>query len=309
MNADRLREFYERAGYRVATTSDANWYVPGGRVWRNFPCGATIAPSPDDIGRLCRDKGIIGVEWGNSRGIGAPSGVWSLRDRSYGADSVQRQFRQQMLHALERESVREIGFGELERVGAKANRDTAVRLGHDVHHLTDATRWRKLCEAGRQTAGAGAFATFGSDGLTAYLVCFIAGDTCYGLIAASVDAARRAGSAHALYFTYAQTSIRRPGVERVTLGVQSLPPVPGVDRMKRHAGFRLESFHLAIALRPAVRSLVASPIGALGIEAGRRLLGSHPAVRRADALRAILVATDDAGAGRPPPTPVDPTRT
>src|SRR3954447_12173874 len=94
VTVDRMREFYERAGYRVTTTKAGHWYVPGSRGWKNFPCGQTIAPSADEVAALARRQGMLGVEFFNARGIGVQSGLWMLRDPSYGAHSLRRQFRQ-----------------------------------------------------------------------------------------------------------------------------------------------------------------------------------------------------------------------
>jgi len=296
-----MLEFYERAGYRVTTTPGAYWYVPGGRVWKNFPCGHTIAPSADEIAALARRRGMLGVEFFNARGIGVRSGLWMMRDQFYGLHSLQRQFRQHVERALEREQVREIAFGDLFRLGALANGESLARLGRDPHHLSDPQRWRRLCEAGAATPGAGALASFDAHGtLTAYLIHFVAGTTCYGLISQSVDAARHAGSNHALYFTYTHTMIRRPGIVAVSIGLQSTPPLVDVDRMKRHAGYRLESFDVAVVVRPAARVLLTSAAARLAIRAGVRVLGRTAALRRAEALREMIRATGD-GTGGPTP--------
>jgi hypothetical protein len=65
-----MRDFYERAGYRVATTAGADWYVPGQRVCKSFPCGKAVAPAAEEVAELCRRKAIVGVEFCSARGIG-----------------------------------------------------------------------------------------------------------------------------------------------------------------------------------------------------------------------------------------------
>jgi hypothetical protein len=293
VNVEGMREFYERAGYRVATTAHADWYVPGNRIYRNFPCGRTVVPTPEEIAQLCRHKGILGVEFGNARGIGVGSGVWKARDPAYGLDSLQRQFRQQLQRAQEREHVREIGFDELARLASAANLESLARLGLADRRLAEPARWRRICQAGAATPGAGAFATFGPDGLTAYLIHFTVDDTCYGLISKSRDVARHSGANHLLYFTYTQAMLRRPGIAAVSLGVQSVPPLAGVDRMKRHAGYLLEPFALAVYLRPGARRLVTGAAGALALRVGERIFARSDAIRRARALRHMIQATAD----------------
>ncbi|MGZ8268680.1 MAG: hypothetical protein ACXW20_13610 [Burkholderiales bacterium] len=293
MNADRMYEFFERAGYRVARTPSADWYVPGDRVYKNFPYGTAVVPSRGEVARLCRQGGVIGVEFHNDSGVGVASGIWVMRDPSYGLHSLQRQFRQRLLRTLEIEEVRPVGFDELFERGAAANRESLVRLRYTDRHLSHPAMWRRLCAAGEKTPGAGAFASFGPRGLTSYLVYFIVGDTCYGLISKSLDAARASGSNNALYFTYTQTMIRRPGISAVAIGAQVVPPLAGLDRIKRHAGYRLQACHVAVFLRPAARALVASAAGGLAMRIGARLLGPSSALERAQALRTMVRATDE----------------
>jgi hypothetical protein len=293
MSADSMRDFYERAGYRVASTRSADWYVPGDCVYKSFPYGKAVLPAEDETAALCRHRGIIGVEFHNNHEIGVASGFWVVRDPSYGMHSLQRQFRQRLLRTLETEAVRPLGFDELFRLGARANSESLARLGYSDRHLSDPAMWRRLCKAGEQTPGAGAFASFGPQGLTAYLIYFIAGDTCYGLISKSLDTARASGSNHAVYFTYTQAMIRHPGIAAVSIGAQAVPPLTGLDRIKRHAGYRLQPCSVAVFLRPAARVLVSSAAGGLAMRIGARLFGPTTALSRAQALRAMVHATDE----------------
>jgi len=291
VNADRLREFYERAGFRVAHTSSADWYVPGKRVYRSFPAGCAIAPAAQEIAELSHHPGILGVEFVNASGLGVPSGLWVLRDSSYDLHSLQRQFRQHVVQALSRESVHEIGFDELFRLGMSANLDTLRRQRRQDRHFSDPALWRRLCDAGKRTEGAGVFASIGSQGLSAYLVYFIVGDTCHGLFSKSRSQAPNAGSNHSLYFTYSRTMIRRSNLSVVTTGPQSIPPIETIDRFKRHAGYHLETHHFAVFLRPRVRGLLLCNAVGVALRAGERLFGSTEIIRRAHAVRHAVRAT------------------
>ena len=291
MNVDLLREFYERAGFRVARTASAGWYVPGRRVYRSFPAGHAIAPAEDEILELSHHSGIFGIEFVNASGVGVPSGLWVLRKSSYDWHSLQRQFRQHVVRALSHESVHEIGFDELFRLGMSANLDTLRRQKRQDRHFSDPALWRRLCDAGKRTRGAGVFASMRSEGLSAYLVYFIVGDTCHGLFSKSRNQARNAGSNHALYFIYSRTMIRRSEISMITTGPQAIPPDAMIGRFKRHAGYHLEPYHFAVFLRPRVSTLLLSgPVGTL-IRAGERLFGSREILRRAHALRYAVRAT------------------
>jgi hypothetical protein len=297
MNAQRMLEFYERAGYPVAKTSNAYWYVPGRRFYKNFPCGAAITPSREELSDLSHHRGILGAEFFNRDGIGVPSGLWMMRDSTYDLHSVQRQFRQHLVPALEREQVREISFADLAAQATAANLETLGRQHHADAHIADPAMWRRLCNAGAHVPGAGVFASFSAHRLMAYLIYFVVDGTCYGLISKSIDEARHTGSNHALYFTYTRTMIRRAEITAVTLGLQSIPPIEGVDRMKRHAGHSLEPFHVAVSLRPFARALIGGRVGAIALRAAERILGSTDEIQRTRALHSILAATESASRG------------
>jgi len=293
MNADHMREFFARAGYRVARTASADWYVPGDSVYKSFPYGRMALPPTGETAPLVRQRGIIGVEFPNDVGIGVASGFWVMRDPAYGMHSLQRQFRQRLIRALAAETVRPVGFDELARLGVDANRQSLIRLRYVDRHLADPALWQRLCAAGQRTPGAGAFASFGPQGLTSYLIHFIVNGTCYGLISKSIDAARKRGSNLALYYTYTREMIRHPGIDAVSIGAQAVPSLAELDRIKRHAGYTLQPCAVAVVLRPAARALVASVAGGLAMRLGARVFGPREFFNRAQALRAMVRTTDE----------------
>lgn len=287
-----MREFYERARFPVAATASAEWLVPGDRVWRSFPCGRTVAPGDDEIDELRRRPGIAAVEWFNDAGVGVETGIWVVRDPAYDEHRVRRTYRQRLHRALESETVEQIEFADLHRLGRRANEETLARQRKRNPHLTDPVLWRALCEAGRATPGAGALATLGPEGLTAYLLFFVLDGVAHGLISKSLDVARERGSNHLLYFTYARTLVRREGIRAVSIGARAVPPLEGVDRMKRHAGYELERSHLAVVLAPLAGALLGNRLAPLVLRAGQRVLGPGDPLDRAEALRAAAAATE-----------------
>jgi hypothetical protein len=285
MNLEGLREFYRLAGFRVARSSTADYLVPGSRLYHGFPIGPKPLPAADEIAALCHHPGILGVEVINDHAIGVPGGLWAVRDRSYGMRSLQRQFRQHVERAQATQTVREIGFDDLYRLGLESNRETLRRQHRDDLYFSSDRRWRQLCDAGRQSPGAGVFATFAAGELTAYMVYFIVGDTCYGLFSKSRTEARKTGANHLLYFTYTQTMIRRPGLAGVTAGLQTMPPLATVDRFKRHAGYALEPHHTAVFVRPWFRELLQSRLADAALRVSARWLGPTEGISRVKAVR------------------------
>ena len=296
MNIEGLRQFYRLAGFRVARTSTADYLVPGNRIYHGFPIGPMPPPTPDEIAALCHHPGILGVEVINDRALGVPGGLWTQRDRSYGMQSLQRQFRQHVERAETTQTVREIDFDDLHRLGLECNRETLRRQHRDDLYFSTDQRWRQLCDAGRKSPGAGVFATFAGGELTTYMVYFIVGDTCYGLFSKSRNQARNTGANHLLYFVYTHTMIRRPSIVAVTTGLQTMPPLATVDRFKRHAGYTLEPHHTAVFLRPWFRELLQSRLAAAALQVSACLLGETDAIRRVRAVReAARVRMSDMG--------------
>jgi hypothetical protein len=285
MNIEGLREFYRLAGFRVASTSTADYLVPGSHLYQGFPIGPMPLPAAEEIAALCHHSGILGVEVINDRGVGVPGGLWARRDPSYGERSLQRQFRQHVEHAKSTQTVREIDFDDLYRWGLESNRETLRRQQRDDLYFSSHQRWKQLCDAGRRSSGAGVFATFSADELTTYMVYFIVGDTCYGLFSKSRTQARKTGANHLLYFIYTQTMLRRPGITGVTAGLQTIPPLDTVDRFKRHAGYSLEPHHTGVFLRPWFRGLLQSRLADAGLRLSARLLGPKQGLSRIQAVR------------------------
>jgi hypothetical protein len=285
MNIDGLREFYHLAGFRLARTSTADYLVPASRLYHGFPIGPRPLPAPDEIAALCHHKGILGVEVINDRGLGVPGGLWAQRNRSYGMRSLQRQFRQHVERASATQIARETDFDDLYRLGLACNRETLRRQNRDDPYFSNDRSWRRLCDAGRRSPGAGVFATFAGGEFTAYMLYFIVDHTCYGLFSKSLDRARQTGANHLLYFHYTQTMIGRPGMTGVTAGLQTMPPMTAVDRFKWHAGYSLEPHHTAVFLRPWFRGLLQSALTSALLRSATHLLGSKDGIGRVQAVR------------------------
>jgi hypothetical protein len=285
MNIEGLREFYRLAGFRVASTSTADYLVPGGPLYHGFPIAPPVPPPPEEIIALCHHRGILGVRVVNDRGVGVPGGLWAQRDRAYGMRSLQRQFRQHVEQAQATQTVREIDFDDLFRLGLESNRETLRRQHRDDVYFSSDQRWRQLCDAGRQSPGAGVFATFSAEELTSYMVYFIVGDTCYGLFSKSRTQTRKTGANHLLYFNYTQTMIRRPGIVAVTAGLQTIPPLETVDRFKRHAGYKLEPLHTAVFFRPWFQTLLQTRLAGAALRLSGRFQARAEAAARMNAVR------------------------
>lgn len=294
MNAEALAAFYERAGFDVRRTPHALWQAaPGRRLYRSLPIDRPVRPDASDEERIFRHGAALGIEFTTEPGRGAASSHFVVRDPGYGLHSLKRQFRQHVRRGLERCVVREIDFGDLERHGAAANRASLARQARAVPHLLDPRLWRRYCDAGRRTPGAGVLASFTDGILAAYLVFFRVDDVVHGLQMMSRTDLWAHRPNHLLYYSFAHAMIRRWGVQAVSVGLGSLPPAPERDRFKRAAGFAAEPCAIGIRLRPWAHRFarVRAPDWALG--AAARLLGTRVGAARARSILTAARATAD----------------
>lgn len=279
MNADYLAQFYETIGYKVIRTESSYWYSASKRIYRSLPADRVLDPSEEELQGLFRRYRLLGVQFPNRRKGGWESSLFVVRDRNYGLHSLQRQFRQHVKKGLEQCEVREIDFDELHGVGMPVNIDAMARREYTIHHFVTPKLWRRFCDAGKGTPGAGALGSFVQGKLASYLVYFIVDKTCHGLHMMSRTDMRGYRPNHLLYYTFTRGMITRKGIELVTTGLQSIPSLGQVDQFKRHAGYQQEPYYISVVLRPLANLLLLNSVTSLVLNSGGRMVGRLPLLR------------------------------
>lgn len=225
MNADYLAQFYETAGYKVIRTKSSYWYSVSQHIYQSLPPNRLIDPSEEELQELFRRSRLLGVQFPCLRNAGTEAGFFVVRDKCYGLHSMQRQFRQHVQKGMKHCEVREIDFDDLYRYGMPVNLDTMARRNYKIPRFTDLKLWRRFCDAGKNTPGAGVKGSFVQGKLASYLIYFIADKTCHGMYLMSWADMRAYCPNHALYYAYTKELISREGIEAVTTGLQAIPPL------------------------------------------------------------------------------------
>ena len=284
MTGDRLARFYREAGHRVIESAGAVWFDASPRVFQTLPETRLVDPPREELRRLIRECGLAGVQFATGARYGLPSCAYAVRDEGYDLASTHRVFRQNVLRGLEACEVRDLEFGEVERLGPAVNREALARRGTRDHRFLDPVRWRRFCAAGLTSPGAGALGSFHSGRLAAYLIYIVDSGTCHGLHMLSSDWGRPHRPNHLLYFEFTRRMIARADVACVSTGLRPIPAAGEIDRFKRQAGYRTEPCRLAAVLHPAVeRVLLARSGGALLA----RLAVARPGDARIRRVRAV----------------------
>jgi hypothetical protein len=256
MNAHYFAQFYETAGYQVIRTKTGYWYSLSPYIYQSLPPNHLIDPSEEELEQLFRQSKLLGAQFPSFRNAGTETGFFVVRDKGYGLHFTQRQFRQHVQKGMRHCEVREIDFDDLYRHDMSVNQDAMARRKYKMPRFTDPKLWRRFCDAGKNTPGAGTKGSFIQGKLASYLMYFLADKTCHGLHMMSRADMRAYCPNHALYYEYTKELISREGVEAVTTGFQAVPPLGQVDQFKRHAGYQKEIFYISLVLRPAIESLL-----------------------------------------------------
>jgi hypothetical protein len=284
MTGDRLARFYREAGHRVIESAGATWFDASPRVFQSLPGSRLVDPPREELGRFVRSERLAGVQFATGAEYGLSSCAYAVREKGYGLESTHRAFRQNVVRGMEECEVRELDFGEVERLGPAVNAEALARRGTRDPRFLDPVRWRRLCAAGRTSPGAGALGSFHAGRLAAYLVYLVDSGTCHGLHMLSSDWGRPHRANHLLYFEFTRRMIARPDVACVSTGLRPIPAAGEIDRFKRQAGYRTEPCRLAAVLHPAVRRVLLSR-GTAALLA--RLADARPGDARIRRLRAV----------------------
>lgn len=285
-----LTAFFRSMGHRTWSRCGTLWIDAGRFSLVTIPCNVVVQASQRDVSQLLRDSGRLVALAVIADATGVDSSDFWMRDRTYSLESLQRQFRQQVVRHGPECDVRVVPWDELGSCGLRVNQDTMERRGLKMHRCTSATGWAEICAAAADVPGLEATGCFVAGTLAAFLVSWTVGGACYGLIMHRDSRFRAMNAANVMVFEFTRMMLARAGVGGVTLGRGWFPAEPTIDRFKRHAGYVEERLQLAVTLHPRWGRLLQSPLteavmqAADALTARRTTLGADLEVLRAAAL-------------------------
>ncbi len=285
MNEEHFGRFLELQGRRVITSKSGAWYDAGGGVYLNIPYTQTIDPDPAELSELFRRHRILGVKYSTlDQSRGRPGAVYVIHDKAYGLHSLKRTTRACVCKGLDCCTVREIGFDYLQQHGLRLNRDTMERQCRDDPFFSNPERWARLCQAGRQVEGAGAWGAFVGEQLAAYAIIFCIGDCCHILHEMSRIDLMQCHSNHALQYELICKMIARPEIQCVSIGLEPIFKIPGLDRFKRYFGYEKVARNYVVVLHPLLQALLLGWPGWALLCAARHGFPQHNGLKRVHAI-------------------------
>ncbi len=300
MSLARLAGFFRAEGRTAELEGEGLWVAETRLSVMGVPGPRAIRPADSEIDRVLRRTGRVAAVYTSVVSTGVDVDRFVLRDRNYGMDSLQRQFRQQTRAALKECRVRAMSFAELRQIGMPANQESLARRGKMNPVLAGADGWAVMCEVASDVPGLEVMGCFAPRGdLAAYMITWTHERWCYGLQLCWVSAYRSLHPTHALYFGTATDRMQRGDIDAFTVGRQTLPRMSNVDHFKDHAGFSRERCSVGVVLHPLWRPLLLNPmvVGLLR-ECRRRGVASNR-LRNLEVLEAAM-ATRNTRTGRTP---------
>ena len=252
-----LAGYYDASGHRALLAGGSIWFNGGAFSMMSIPTTITPVISDSQVRKILFRSGKFAAVYRVEKPEGTTVPVFLLRDKNYGLNHLQRQFRQQVIGASSRMEARECSWEEWRDLALRCDRETFQRRGgmRGAHPLLLHAVREQAVGAARSVPGLHIHACFCGGEIVAYLVYIIFDGMCEGLLANRVDSIRDSAdrhSAHLLYYSFAQSALARPDVQAVSVGRQSVPANEPLGRFKRHAGYLFEPCHLRIRLHPVL---------------------------------------------------------
>lgn len=279
MTEEQLAEFYAWSGYRVLHSESGFWYSASPSIYHNLPLSEARDPTRAELKELFRRHRLFGVQF-PSHSTGLATARYILRDKHYGLQSLQRQFRQHVRTGMKHCEIREIDFEQLHASGMRVNRDAMSRRVYHPPQFVDPSRWKQFCDAGSRAAGIRVLSATVDGELASYLVFAVVGETAYGLFMLSRADLRPFRPNHLLYHVFARDQIARPEVKAVSVGLQSVPAPRDIDHFKRHAGFTAEPCYVCAVLSPFARAVIQNPASRWALRVLADKVPGNPHVQR-----------------------------
>lgn len=256
----------------------------------SIPTSLVPVVGSGDVRRILLRSGKWAAVYRTNHNEGTTVPVFVLRNKNYGPECLQRQFRQKVTAARSRMDVRECSWEEWRDQGVRCDRETLRRRGVQTrrHPMLRQSNRERIAAAARAVPKLRIHACFYRQDIAAYVAHICIGNVCEGLMAHRVDTRHddtERGAAHLLFFEFARDMIQRSDIGEICIGRQSIPANETLARFKFDAGFEAGPCHLGIRLHPAAAVLLENRVSAAVLQTvRRRLAGQVPIFKNLEVL-------------------------
>lgn len=257
-----LTAFFQGLGYRVEQAGGLPWREAGALAWMAEPSGAVPQGGIPETRALLRRTHKLAAIFCTAQPSGKTVPLFTVADKAYGPQSVQRQFWQHVRRGRAVGDVRPLSWEEWREAGLACDLATLGRRGGSAqdHPLLDPIQRRHVAEVAAATPGLEIYGCFAASALVAYLVCWVHHGVGEGLVMHWSDHDSGLRASHLLYYEATCLLLARPDVEQVRIGRQSVPGKHSLDQFKRHAGYREMPCHVGVLIHPWLAPFLENPL-------------------------------------------------
>lgn len=238
------------AGEPLVFSTNACWRPIGRVALQSLTSVHRPAVTHDEVRTVLRRTCRLVALYPSDEPQAQPSLAFAARRQGHGPERQQRQFRQKLRDGLRVCAVNPLSWQDLELEGMAVNRAAVVarRSGH--HSWCHPQHWRRYCRALAADPSMSAWGCRVEGRLAAFLLVWQEASTAHLLALQWTPALAWAHPTHCLYDGVLNGLFQHSVVEAVVAGRQTVPPRPGLDRFKRHAGFLAEPLGIQVVAHP-----------------------------------------------------------
>jgi len=250
----------ELRGRRVVRGCGAVWYATPGRFLMSLPYQAMLDPQRAELIHLLRESGATGVRFPSKQWTGLESGLYLLRRRAYGLETVHAKHRPRVRRGQETFQVRLATKSQLLREGLALNLSTMARQGRYDPEFGERRRWETLVEAAFACSEISFPAAFAGSRLAAYMI------TCreHGWLHILHQMSRQEDLPnfpnHLLTYAVTKQAAADETLDTICYGYAPLFSSDGLHEYKLRFGYELIPHCSAFQLHPAIAPFLNSAL-------------------------------------------------
>ena len=256
MDAESHARFVAMQGMPTVRVGDHLWVEKQRFCLESIPPHRSIHVDPAEARHLFL-RGYLVLRYTCERSEGVESKEYICEDRDYGLESLDAKARNKVRQGLRNCIVRPVEFDLLKREGLAINRSVFLRQNRTgPAFLDNQHQWEQYmayCETNPDVEAYGAFV---DETLCAYTLVVRLGDYAYTYHPFADSSRLQFRPMNALIFRVTQDLLQRPGVRRVSYGLESLVSQPALEEFKSGMGFKGVPVGRRILLSPVAKPLV-----------------------------------------------------
>jgi hypothetical protein len=236
----------------------------------SLPYQRMLDPDPEELRRMMRETGALGVRFPSLNWTGLNSGLYALRQRDYDIGTLHAKHRPRVRHGMQHFEVRPAEKAELLDQGRALNLTTMSRQGRYDAEFGEPRKWGAFVEAAFACPGLAFPAVFSGSRMAAYMVTCREQKWLHILHQMSRQEDLPNFPNHLLTYAITAQAAADASLEAVCYGYVPLFAADGLHEYKVRFGYEVIPHRSAIQLHPALTPVLDRPVARAAVRAARR---------------------------------------